>query len=208
MLTDFIPRGAFPLRLDEIEEANLLSEVHFFETQSSTTVSALVYVESSMVNRERIQATFLTFRASNIPAILLIKPITPHPSLEALSSFFMFLRDWDQLTLHNIVQLCGDYVPEQYRSVLRTEARIEMKWFQEWLTASHDSRISKYPGLPWRSFIRKTVQENYTFAQDFLQLLTIDEGERESTLSPFINDFLRNKKKAISIFPKRWSKLQ
>ena len=206
MHTDFIPRGAFPLRLDEIsDDTHLLTEVHAFESRDS----AVVFVEASLQNRGRIETTFCSFRASNIAAILVIKPPHPRPSLEAASSFLMFLRDWDQLLLHNFLAIGGDWISEKYRSLLRAEARIETKWFQEWLTASHDSRISKYPGLPWRSFIRKTVQENFNFSQDYLQLLTIeDDGEREGALKLLVEGFLKEKKRAISIFPKRWSKLQ
>jgi len=92
---------------------------------------------------------------------------------------------------------------------LQLESKIELKWVREWLMASHDPRISKYPGLPWRSFIRKIVQENFEFAENFLRLASVDSEEKdESAIETLFTVFLRTKKKAVCIYPKNWGKLQ
>ena len=90
---------------------------------------------------------------------------------------------------------------------MQTEAKIELKWFREWLMAASDSRIHKYPGMPWRSFIRKVVGENYTFACTFLELVaSTATPENREYLQLLMKGFLESKKKFICTFPKRWGK--
>jgi len=193
-----------PLRLDEIGEEQIKKEVRSFEKKSVP----FVFLEATPASRERIQSTLLSLRASNISGMLTLLK-NGNPSADEVTEFFGFLRDWDQLTLTNLLALCGDWVPEAFRGEFSIEAKIEQKWMKEWMVASQDPRIAKYPGLPWRSFIRKINQENYAFAQTFVRFAAPDSEERSDiTIGNLLRAFLKSRKKAICLFPKKWEKLQ
>jgi hypothetical protein len=206
MLTESVPENRLWLRLDELGDENALgSEVRFFEDHASP----LVTVEASLGTWARVKPTLLALRAANVSALLLLQKPIHEPTFETLLEVFAFLREWDQLLLHNFISLCGDHLPPPFKNDFAIETKIEMKWFREWLMASHDPRISKYPGLPWRSFIRKITSENYTFAQTFLEVVYFpEEVDAEKTLPLLLKNFLQGRKKAICLFPKRWGKAQ
>jgi hypothetical protein len=206
MLTESVPESRLRLRLDELLDQDALdSEVKFFEENAFP----LVTVEASLGSWARVKPTLLTLRAANISALLLIQKPAHDPTFEDLIEVFAFLRGWDQLLLHNFTQLCGKFLPQAFQSDFAVETKIEMKWFREWLMASHDQRISKYPGLPWRSYIRKITTENYLFAQSFVEIaFSPEEVDSEKTLSLLVKNFLHSRKKAICLFPKRWGKAQ
>lgn len=170
---------------------------------------ALVSLTASLDQFERVVTTLMTLRAANVSAILYLKKPESFLEDEELQALFKYLRDWDQLFLHNFLELCGDWVPESYQNVLRTEAKIELKWAREWLTASADQRIHKYPGLPWRSFVRKIIGENYNFAVKFLEL-TAAPGTPENLelMTQHLKAFLETKKKVVCVFPKKWGKTE
>lgn len=168
----------------------------------------LVNVTGSVQSWEKIKDTLCDLRAANISPILHIKGGVALDDDEILF-LFAFMRDWDQLFLHNFLEICGEWVPKEFQSVLQTESKIEMKWISEWLTANSDQRIYKYPSLPWRSFIRKIIGENYNFACVFLMLAAAPATEDNvSAMHDHIKAFLEAKKKVVCVFPKRWGKLQ
>src|SRR5690606_9168858 len=116
------------------------------------------------------------------------------------------LRDWDQLFVENFLAVCEAWVPQEFQQALRTEAKIELKWAKEWMTAASDQRIHKYPGLPWRSFLRKIMAENYDFAMKFLELTAAAAtDENVKKMVAHIQGFLEAKKKVVCVFPKRWN---
>ncbi len=193
ILLDEIALGpALTARLDRLEEEH----------------QPVAYLEASLESWEKVKISLLGLRASNVPGIVLLKPV-PQVSLEEIAQIFIYLKNWDQLYVHNFLALCSPLVPEKAMKDLQLECKIELKWVKEWLMASHDSRISKYPSLPWRSFIRKIVQENFEFAQAFLRYASPDSEEKdEAATLALLSSYLKSKKKAVCIFPKNWGKLQ
>ncbi|MBI4405933.1 MAG: hypothetical protein HY537_17370 [Deltaproteobacteria bacterium] len=181
------------------------SDLSLYEEDSPVFVSVVASVE----NWEKIKDSLCKLRASNISAMLFLNHLDVDLEDEELQYVFSYLRDWDQLTLHNILQLVGDWVPQALHQALLNEAKTEMKWFREWWVASHDSRLHKYPGLPWRSFIRKIINENFEFASFFLKLAaSAATAENIQATENLVRGFLENKKKVVCIFPKKWNKLQ
>ncbi|NBX67679.1 MAG: hypothetical protein EBR01_01800 [Proteobacteria bacterium] len=168
----------------------------------------LVNVTGSVQSWEKIKDTLCDLRAANLSPVLHIKGGIPLDDDEIIF-LFSFMRDWDQLFLHNFLELCGEWVPKEFQSVLMSESKIEMKWISEWLTANSDQRIYKYPSLPWRSFIRKIIGENFNFAVAFLALAAAPATEDNvKAMHEHIKAFLEIKKKVVCVFPKKWGKLQ
>lgn len=161
----------------------------------------LATLASSATNVERMKETLCALRASGISPLLLVRKPATALSKDAILELFGFLRDWDQLLLKNMLEIAGDCIPAKYLPVLHQEARTEMKWFQEWQTAVADPRIHRYPGLPWRSFLRKVNAENSIFAKSILR-----DDTAENQLEGLVEEFLKGKKKTICIFPKNWGK--
>ena len=144
---------------------------------------------------EKVRDALLACRSANLGVLYLVSPPERPLQDEELAFIIDFLVECDQLSLTNLLVLMGDKLPVPFRSQLESEAKIERKWLEEWLLAASAQEIHKYPGLPWRSFIRKIVQENGDFAESVLA------GHLEES---YLNDFLEKKKKVVCIFPKRW----
>ncbi len=182
------------LDLDRLSKDELPRRMATLEEKKQS----LVTLGASAHQRDAIRETLLALRASGASSLLVLRrPPEPMDSL-ATVDFLAFLRDWDQLLLRNILEVGVDRVPAKYSAALELEARTEVKWFQEWQTAVSDPRIHRYPGLPWRSFLRKVNAENFTFAEHLL--LGSPDLERRIEL------FLAGKKKTICVFPKNWGK--
>lgn len=192
------------IRLDEIAGDALSVELDRLEESQQH----VVYLEASLGSWDKIKISLCGLRASNVPGILLLKSASQVP-LEEIAQALIYLKNWDQLYVHNFLALCGDLVPVKLQKDLQLESKIELKWVKEWLTASHDQRISKFPGLPWRSFIRKVVQENFDFAENFLRVASPESEEKNDVAAEsLVVAYLKAKKKAVCIFPKNWGKLQ
>ena len=177
-------------------------------SQSADDSPTLVTVTGSVGSWEKVKETLFALRSANISPILHLKADTELDD-EEIVFLFSFLRDWDQLFLHNFLEICGDWVPKEFQAALQNESKIELKWVSEWLTANSDQRIYKYPGLPWRSFVRKIVGENYDFAMVFMMLAaSAATDENVKSMHDHIKAFLEIKKKVVCVFPKRWGKLQ
>lgn len=192
------------LELDNyLGEEAILTQVRSYEGKSIPLVTLVASVESLL----RVRTTLCELRSLNISALLLLTPASVPFNDDELEVVFSFLRDWDQLILNNFLELCRDRIPPAYLGLLQTEAKIELKWFQEWQIATSDARIHKYPTLPWRSYIRKIVRENYKFASTFLPLVKPEVLEANAAETQHVlREFLEAKKKVVCIFPKRWGK--
>ncbi len=192
------------LDLDQfVGEEAILAQVRGYEGKSIPLVTLSASVESLV----RARTILLELRSLNISALLQLTPASIPLTDDELDVVFAFLRDWDQLILQNFLELCRDRVPPEYQGLLQNEAKIEAKWFQEWQMAASDSRIHKYPTLPWRSFIRKIVRENYKFVSTFLPLVKPEVLEENAVdTQRVVREFLEAKKKVVCIFPKRWGK--
>ncbi|MEZ4749966.1 MAG: hypothetical protein R3B54_04885 [Bdellovibrionota bacterium] len=138
----------------------------------------------------------LALRAANIAPLMLVEQPLELPDRAIVRDSVTQLRDWDQLSLQNLFKLCALWIPENFHGALENEARVELKWFKEWVGASQDPRLA-HSGLPWRQFIRKTVAENYAFACAVLEAETVVDPSA-------VEAFLNQKKQAVCIFPKRW----
>ncbi len=195
------------IQLDKVEQGELAENIKQLEAEDT----AVVTLNASVDDFDRILSALMTFRSANISTILLIhKSDDPNDPIEdeEIQAIFTFLRNWDQLLLHNVLELCGDWVPQTFITALEAEAKSELKWFREWWTAYSDQRIHKYPILPWRRFVRKVVQENYQFAIRFLDLVAKPATpENIQEVQKHFQTFLENKRKVLSIFPKKWSRL-
>ncbi len=169
---------------------------------------SVVHVTASISNWDRIKETLLQLRSANISPILHLRRGESLLEDEEIIYLFTFLRQWDQFLLVNFMEICGEWIPPEYQEKFRFEAKTELKWFKEWATAASDPRIHKYPGLPWRSFMRKINTENFQFATKFLELVAAPStDEARSQLQREIKAFLENKKKVVCVFPKNWNRL-
>lgn len=196
--------GIPEINLDTLKEGGDL-----FKEVSEGQEEKLVTLTASLDHFERVITSLMTLRAANVSAILYLKKPESFLEDEELKNLFKYLKNWDQLFLHNFLELCGDWVPENFQNVLRNEAKIELKWAKEWLTASADQRIHKYPGLPWRSFIRKIIGENYQFAVRFIDLTALPgTPENLEAMNLHLKAFLETKKKVVCVFPKKWGKTE
>ena len=192
------------INADEItENAALLSELSLAEKNQTPIVTLVGSIESW----ERIKTFLFASRASNVAALFLLKKPEGFLEDEEIQYLFGFLRDWDQLFVENFLSVCEAWVPQEFQQALKTEAKIELKWAKEWMTAASDQRIHKYPGLPWRSFLRKIMAENFDFAMKFLELTAAPAtDENVKKMVTHIQSFLEAKKKVVCVFPKRWPK--
>jgi hypothetical protein len=201
MSTDTTPE----INADAVKEnAELLSELSLAERNQTPIVT----LRGSIENWERIKTFLFASRASNVAALFLLNKPEGFLEDEEITYLFGFLRDWDQLFVENFLAVCEAWVPQEFQEALRTEAKIELKWAKEWMTANSDQRIHKYPGLPWRSFLRKIMAENFAFAMKFLELTAAPAtDENVKKMVAHIQAFLEAKKKVVCVFPKRWNKL-
>ncbi len=201
------------MSIDSMPEINVDGTQNFSEvlqsvSQKEQAGSVLINVTGSVQSWEKIKDTLCSLRAVNVSPILHIKGGIQLDDDEIIF-LFSFMRDWDQLFLHNFLEICGEWVPKEFQNILQNESKIEMKWISEWLTANGDQRIYKYPSLPWRSFIRKIIGENYNFAMVFLMLAAAPAtDDNVKAMHEHIKAFLETKKKVVCVFPKRWGKLQ
>lgn len=177
-------------------------EKEFMPIENSLQVELL---DISIANMSNVFKDLCERRAKNSPVIIALKPVE-NISLDEAIEVAIQLRDWDQLTLQNILALFGTKFSPEALIVLQKESRIENKCFTEWLMASHDSRINKYPQLPYRSFIRKIIKENFSFILNCLQIW--DSENSEEALKKVLKEFIETKKKVVTIFPKKWERLQ
>lgn len=154
----------------------------------------------------RLKDFLCRLRAEGVAALVVLREGEKSPNQAEILTIFETLRDFDQLLLRNVLQLSGSLIPKESLEALRQEAKTELKWFEQWQTASHDARIHRYPTLPWRSFLRKINAENFQFIVDLMQLsLNKPSAESKAKISEHIKLFLDAKKKTICIFPKRWN---
>lgn len=192
------------LSVFQIDQTNSSDVPKIVETCENKKES-LVVLNASIESLERVVLSLMAFRAANISAILQLKKPEGFLEDEELNALFRFLKEWDQLFLINFVEICGDWVPQDFQSALRNEAKIEIKWAREWLTANSDQRIYKYPSLPWRSFLRKIIGENCNFVLRFLELTTLPgTPENIKLMNDHLKAFLEAKKKVVCVFPKKW----
>ena len=184
------------LDLDAVPLDALVGRLGEFEQKQAH----LVTLGGSLENIEAIRQAFCTLRACGISPLLLIRKPEFEISREEILAVLGFLRDWDQLLLRNLLEIVGERVPASFLPNLAAESKTEFKWFQEWQTAVSDPRLHRYPGLPWRSFLRKVNNENFEFAQSLLR------DDAVESLDATVKAFLISKKKTICIFPKYWRK--
>lgn len=169
----------------------------------------LVGIQGSLAHWEKIESAICSLRSANVSALLALQKADEPLADDEILYVFGVLRDWDQLTLQNFLELCGDWIPQEFQETLKNEAKIELKWAKEWLTATTDQRITKYPTLPWRSFTRKIMAENYKFAVKFLELAAAPATEENlKAIHQHIRDFVEAKKQVVCIFPKKWKQAQ
>lgn len=192
-----------PLRIEELAPEEFEQRLTALEKGGD----GIVYLEATLDDFERLRQALCAVRASNLSPILLLGKGNALPSVPELEAVAAFLRDWDQLFLFNLISLFEGWIPEKFIKDLTLEAKIELKWFREWLVANQDSRLSRYPGLPWRSYIRKVIGENFQLAEGLLRLGSSPERDA-AAMDRLLLEHLRSRKKAIAFFPKKWSKLQ
>ncbi|NBX93705.1 MAG: hypothetical protein EB078_02375 [Proteobacteria bacterium] len=184
-----------------LEQEEIEKQISEFEKKQSP----LIGLQASLDNWKKIQSAICALRSANVSALLELRKSNEALEDDELIYVFGILRDWDQLYIQNFLELCGDWVPQEFQEILKNEAKIELKWAKEWLTAATDQRITKYPTLPWRSFTRKIVGENYQFAVKFLELAAAPATpENLTAIHAHIKSFVESKKKVVCVFPKKW----
>ena len=205
------PAGAYmsinspEIDLDAHERAIPPEEVLEFEKRGVP----LVTLNSSADHWDKIRQVLCELRSANISAVLLLKQEDEVMEDEEITAILGFLKDWDQCLMVNLLELCSHCIPAVFLPHLQVEAKNELKWFREWLTAMGDTRIHRYPGLPWRSFVRKIVKENYEFGMQLLTLVSLPATtENIQRVQTHFNAFLENKRKVVCVFPKNWGRTQ
>jgi hypothetical protein len=182
------------LHLDALKPQVVKKQIAQLEKKKAS----LLTLGTSARDWDQVRDTLCSARASGLSVLLLLEQVDSTRPVHEVLVLLASLRDWDQLLLRNFLEVCSARVPEKYLPALQHEAKIELKWFQEWQTALSDPRIHRYPGLPWRSFLRKVNAENYAFAKALLESTTED--------ARLLEGFLMSKKKTICVFPKNWSR--
>ena len=173
------------------------------------TSGPVLTLTSSADNWDRIRSVLCSLRASNASGLLLLKKPEDVLEDEEIVVILDFLREWDQLLLHNVLGLCANCIPAIFMPHLELEAKNELKWFREWLTALCDPRIYRYPGLPWRSFVRKISAENHAFGLKLLDLVSRPaSSDNIQAVQNLFSEFLENKRKVICVFPTNWGRTQ
>jgi hypothetical protein len=192
-----------------VDKAVGASEIEQQVSELEKQKAPLVGIHASLENWDKIEAAICSLRSANVSALLALQKSNESLQDEEILYLFGVLRDWDQLTLQNFLEVCGDWIPQEFQDILKNEAKIELKWAKEWLTAASDQRITKYPALPWRSFTRKIVAENYRFAVRFLELAAAPATEENmAAIHQHIRQFIEAKKQVVCIFPKKWKQGQ
>lgn len=187
--------------LSDVHAKSLKRWVRGLEKQDSVCVQLTVPVQA----REKTTEVLCALRSANISVLLLVSAENSLLEDDEMIDLFEWLRTWDQLSLRNFMELCGNWVPQDFGATLEQESKTEFKWFQEWQTAIADPRVHRYPTLPWRSFVRRINHENFSFALDFLEIVALPSSEENrNRLQIRAQAFIEAKKKAICIFPKKW----
>jgi len=186
--------------LDRLAEEGRLFEV----AETPDAPPALLRLQFTLGQWERVKRLMPRLRAENISVVLMLKRGDAEIGEEQLTEIFAQLRLWDQFTLHNLLELCGGWFTPRVLTPLQQEAKIELMWFEQWSTASTDSRLHKYPTLPWRRFIRKATTENYQFFTKVLEQWGNGELDEEKKVEGVVAAFLTEKRKAVNIAPKRF----
>ncbi len=184
------------LRIDTLQS---VEEILARVSQMETVPSQIIVITASFESLSSVKATLLSLRASDLGCVVLVQKPLEEPSFTEKQEALSMLRDWDQLLLFNVLNILSANIPDLFLSALAQEAKIEQKWFKEWVVGSQDPRMMKYPGIPWRSFIRKAVAENYTFATSVLGM----GSDQTEDFQNLVSHFLSQKKQAVNIFPKR-----
>jgi hypothetical protein len=192
-----------------VDSATQQSDIEKQISEFEKNQSPLVGLQASLTNWEKVESTICALRSANVSALLELRKAGDLLEDEEIVYLFGVLRDWDQLYIQNFLELCGDWVPQEFQETLKNEAKIELKWAKEWLTAVTDQRFTKFPTLPWRSFTRKIVGENYKFAVKFLELAAAPATpENLAAIHSHIKAFVEAKKKVVCVFPKKWKQGQ
>ncbi len=191
--------NSFPheIDLDELQLTDILLEIN-----KENASPPVVFISLSVENWEAINSSLCVLRANNLASIIFLKEPNQALNCDELSFAFTSLKKLDQLTIHNFLTLSKPFIPPFFISNIEQEAKLEKKWLTEWLLADTDTRICYYPALPWRSYIRKTINENYKFAMEFLKLIVIDDQNKLKEL--FLQFLEEKKKKVLCVFPKNW----
>ena len=195
----------------DINEKSSLDSINLVIDQFENSQSQeLVSITASISAWPLVPKILSRMRSASLPALVKILSAGWACEIEELTYIVQRLREFDQLTLHNLLELLSDFLPKDALDALSNESRIELKSFQEWVVASHDSRLHKYPVLPWRSFIRKVNAENYDFARSVLDLFFMYGADAPDSpeLKKILSQFLDSKKKVLCLFPKKWSREQ
>jgi hypothetical protein len=193
---------------ESILDFDTLADTSFEETieEFRSKTPPLCTLTCSPGSVERLKDFLCRLRAEGVAAVVVLRSTGSDLEQANALGVFEVLRDWDQLLLRNILELSIGWIPREFHEPLKLEAKTELKWFEQWQTASHDSRIHRYPALPWRSFLRKINAENFQFISDLMDLSHRKATpESNRTTAALIKQFLDAKKKTICIFPKRWN---
>lgn len=194
--------GAHEVDLDAVPSAEALaSSIADLERGGVTAVT----LTASPPHWDVVREALPRLRAAGIAAVLLVKKPSEPLFDEEITALFDYLKLWDQFLLHNVLEACPEKFPKGAVSALSHEAKLELKWITEWAAASADPRVHKYPGLPWRRFIRKINDENYAFVIRFLEHMKGPETqENVEAAKQLFRAFLEEKKKVVNLFPKKW----
>lgn len=191
-----------PIEFDKLADEALAKTARSF----ASLQPPICQLTCSPWEMSRLTEFLCRLRSEGVAALVHIKAPSERVQDEVLEDVFSTLRNFEQLLLKNILELCLDWIPAEYHTVLKQESKTELKWFEQWQAAAHDVRIHKYPILPWRSFLRKINTENYIFARELMSLSELpNTPQNKEAMRLLLQRFLEEKKKTICIFPKRWN---
>jgi hypothetical protein len=182
--------------LDEILGQKYKKHIRFLLKEKSP----LLYLSAKSYPVSWMDEFFCALRAEGQAFVFSLLGVEPSWQEDEAIAVARSLARVEQLSLRNLLWLGMGFFPEPLEKVLRMEAVLELKCFEEWHRALGETSWQKYPYLPWRRFLRKVNEENLEFFEKFLR--SADEKEQQALAVNFLNE----KKKVVTIFPKKWDK--
>ncbi len=139
--------------------------------------SPIVILEVSLSEWASLNSALCAMRAANTGVLVKLstdkeRPLGKSQCVEICHS----LRDWDQLSFGNLITLAGELVPNELKELLNDVAQHEDRILRQWLFAVQTSLHFGRLRFPWRSFIRRVVNENFDIAKKIFEEHSSEEN--------------------------------
>lgn len=189
------------LRFDLGDEATLVECLTALDDRlASSDVARVVTARASFERWPELVRFLCELRGRGVMPLVTFES-APAVDERTLIDRLRFLADWDQCSLENVLVVVDRWLPDACRSAVAHEARIEALFFREWAAAASDARLTRYPALPWRRFLRNVNEENFRFAE----ACVLSQND-PAALTEAVRGLLELKRKTVNRFPKKWGR--